>query len=291
MWLPLTLMTCLCWSNAQQIERVVTAPAVVKKPEELKFKHPIFTFARIRYSGGTPGRGSWFTDFPGADLNFTIQFQKVTGLRCDTNGMVVQLTDPRLKQQPFIYISEGGQMHLNPEEVKSLRAYLSGGGFLMVDDFWGEAEWKAVATQFRQVFPDREPVDLPLDHAIFRCFYEIREKPQVPNVGLGIASQHHGRTWEQWDAKEAHYRGLIDDGGRLMVIFCHNTDLGDGWERAGENEYYYREFSLKKAYPMGIVCTHALREKQQHERAEPGCCSERADYAVVSVRAPAAARH
>jgi Domain of unknown function (DUF4159) len=94
---------------------------------------------------------------------------------------------------------------------------------------------------------------------VFRCFYEIREKPQVPNVALGIRSQFTGVTWEREDAKEAHYRGLFDDSGRLMTIFCHNTDLGDGWERAGESEYYHREFSLKKAYPMGInIAVYAL---------------------------------
>jgi hypothetical protein len=44
-----------------------------------------------------------------------------------------------------------------------------------------------------------------------------------------------------------------------MVILCHNTDLGDGWEREVESEYYLREFSLKKAYPMGInIVVYAL---------------------------------
>jgi hypothetical protein len=38
----------------------------------------------------------------------------------------------------------------------------------------------------------------------------------------------------------------------MMVMICHNTDLGDGWEREGENEYYFREFSEKAAYPLGI---------------------------------------
>lgn len=261
-WLPVTLLTCLLWSNAQQTAPAAAAqliPALIRKPEEIKFKHPSFTFARIKYSDAERTRGSWSTDFPDADLNFAAHFQKVTGLKCDTNGVVLELTDQKLKQQPFIYISEGGQMNLKPEEVKSLRAYLLGGGFLMVDDFWGEAEWNAVATQFRQVFPEREPVELPLDHEVFRCFYEIREKPQVPSIHLGILSQSTGVTWERPDAREAHYRGLVADDGRLMVIFCHNTDLGDGWERARENEYYYREFSLKKAYPMGInIVVYAL---------------------------------
>ena len=44
-----------------------------------------------------------------------------------------------------------------------------------------------------------------------------------------------------------------------MAIFCHNTDLGDGWEHEGENEFYSREFSHKKAYPMGInIVVYAL---------------------------------
>ena len=37
-----------------------------------------------------------------------------------------------------------------------------------------------------------------------------------------------------------------------MVMICHNTDLGDGWEREGENEDYFHRFSEKKAFPMGI---------------------------------------
>jgi hypothetical protein len=46
-----------------------------------------------------------------------------------------------------------------------------------------------------------------------------------------------------------------------MVIVCHNTDLGDGWERAGEHEGYYREVSLPKAYPMGVnIVAYALTQ-------------------------------
>lgn len=68
-------------------------------------------------------------------------------------------------------------------------------------------------------------------------------------------------TWEREDAKEPHYWGFVDDRGRLMVVLCHNTDLGDGWERVGLNEYYTSEFSLKKAYPMGInIVVHALSQ-------------------------------
>jgi len=199
------------------------------------------------------------TDYPASDLNFSARFHKVTGLPTDPNGKVIQLTDTDLSQYPFIYIAEGGGIWLSPEEVTRLREYLLGGGFLMVDDFWGEDEWKSFYAQIKRVFPEREPIELSLNHPIFNCFYSIQEKPQVPMIAIGIESQSTGITWEREDAKEAHYFGLEDDKGRLMAIFCHNTDLGDGWEREGENEYYNREFSLKKAFPMGInIVVYAL---------------------------------
>ena len=37
-----------------------------------------------------------------------------------------------------------------------------------------------------------------------------------------------------------------------MVLVCHNTDLGDGWEEEATDPYYFSEFSEKKAYPLGI---------------------------------------
>lgn len=78
-------------------------------------------------------------------------------------------------------------------------------------------------------------------------------------IGIALRNLGTGITWEREDCKEPHYFGLEDDEGRLMAIFCHNTDLADGWEREGEDEYYDREFVFKKAYPMGInIVVYAL---------------------------------
>ena len=62
----------------------------------------------------------------------------------------------------------------------ALRRHLLNGGFLMLDDFWGEREWAAMTRELRKVFPDRSFVDIPLDHAIYRCVFTITSK------GLGI---------------------------------------------------------------------------------------------------------
>jgi hypothetical protein len=226
---------------------------------ESGFEKDVFTFVRIEYDSGYGGRGwgrgggGWAVDYRDADLNFSFRLQQLTSLKADPEGKTLRLTDPDLFNHPFIYIVEPGALEFSEEEVKTLRRYLLSGGFLMVDDFWGEGEYENLHDEMKRVFPDREPQELPLEHPIFHCVFDLKEKPQIPNFRTGEESQYNGGiTWERPDARTPHYRGIFDDKGRMMVIICHNTDLGDGWEREGVYEYYFREFSEKKAYPLGI---------------------------------------
>lgn len=238
------------------------APDWEVKPQ---FKHDVFTFVRIEYDsdGSRTGRGwgrggeRWDTDYPDADLNLSYRLQQLTSMQVDPKGKVLRLTDPTLFEYPFIYIVEPGALRFSEEEVQALRRYLLSGGFLMVDDFWGEREYANLYHEIKRVLPDREPRELPLEHPIFHCVFDLTEKPQIPNVGLGTQARwpghpNYGITWEREDARDPHYQGISDDQGRIMVLICHNTDLGDGWEREGENEIYFREFSEKYAYPLGI---------------------------------------
>jgi hypothetical protein len=215
------------------------------------FPHDCFTFVRVRYN--SDGRwGQWATDYPDSDLNFSYRLQQLTSLKVDPEGKVLELTDPALFDYPFLYLIEPGRLQFTEAEVAALRRYLLNGGFLMVDDFWGESEWANLEHELKRVFPERTPVELPLEHPVFHCVYDLKEKPQVPSIGVAQWGRSHGITWEREDAKEVHYRALFDDQNRMMAIICHNTDLGDGWEREGEDEWYFREFSEKKAYPLGI---------------------------------------
>jgi uncharacterized protein DUF4159 len=225
---------------------------------DAELKGDVFTFVRVEYSsdgGGWGGWGRWRTDYPDSDLNFSYRLHELTSLEVDPDGKILKLTDEEIFDYPFIYIIEPGGMLLTEPEVTGLRRYLLNGGFLMVDDFWGEFEWNQFYSQIKRVFPDREPVELPLEHEIFHCVYDLKKKPQIPSIHAWMS----GQTTERWDAQEPHYRALFDDQGRMMAIICHNTDLGDGWEREGEDPDYFREMSEKWAYPLGInIVTYAM---------------------------------
>ena len=109
--------------------------------------------------------------------------------------------------------------------------------------------------------PQREPQELPISHPIFQAVYPLQEKPQVPSINNALWGRDQGITWEPGhggDCQTVHYKGIFDGEGRpdvdrMMVIICHNTDLSDGWERAGAGVSGTPwNSSAKKALPMGM---------------------------------------
>jgi hypothetical protein len=154
---------------------------------------------------------------------------------------------------PFIYMSNIGGMKLRDDEVLALRRYLLSGGFLMADDFWAPPAWRNVCAQMKRVFPKREPRELADDHPIFHLVFDLKGKPQVPS----IFAWRQGHTFEYWHGdpqgdEDPHFWGLFDDRDRLMALLCHNNDIGDGWEREGEDKEYFRLYSERVSYPIGI---------------------------------------
>lgn len=218
----------------------------------------VFTFARLRFNssyGGRWGRGGkWMTDYPDADLNFSYRLQQLTAIQVNPKGVVVDIEAEQLRHYPFIYMIEPGDIFLTDDEARILREYLLNGGFLMVDDFWGYEEWDTFHIALKQIFPEREAEELDVDHPIFSMVFPLKVKPQIPSVGHAMAGRSQGITheWNKEGSEQVHYRAVFDDKRRIMVMICHNTDLGDGWEEEGTDPWYFREFSEKYAYPLGI---------------------------------------
>lgn len=224
---------------------LLTTPTWTNTPG---FDKDTFTFVRIKRSGG--GGPSWSTDAPDSDLNIAWRLSTLTALKVNPDGRFLSLTDKELNSYPFIYMVEPGGLYLDQTEADALRKYLLNGGFLWLDDFWGEYEWSNMAAELKKAFPERDWQELPLDHQLYHCVFNIKSKEQIP--GIDYWRRSGGETAERADAREVHHRVLLDDKGRIMALATHNTDNGDGWEREGENHVYFQQFAEKTAYPLAI---------------------------------------
>ena len=213
-----------------------------------------FVFARLMYPnagfggggfGGFRRRGGfggdwrqggpgvfWTMDYPRSDRHLLLALKRLTRIQTRSVEQPINMEEQDQFDWPWLYGVEVGHWDLSGDLAQQLREYLLRGGFLMVDDFHGSYEWDVFMHSMRQVFPDRQVVDLPNSDQIFHIIHDLDDRYQVP----GTAAWFRGQTWEQ-DGYEARWRGVYDDHGRIMVAICHNMDLGDSWEHADDPDY------------------------------------------------------
>jgi hypothetical protein len=152
---------------------------------------PVFVFARIRYdSEGSNGKAyyhyqgriweRWETDYPEGDDNFAQRLSELTSVVPAVRGVARRISDPDVFDFPFLYMCDPGYMAMTSEEKTLLRAYLRNGGFLWVDDFWGEAEWWNFEREMAGVFPESGWRDIPANHPILHCVFDLPGAPQIP---------------------------------------------------------------------------------------------------------------
>jgi hypothetical protein len=217
-----------------------------------------FQFCRLVFRQSADGDGAgWNVDYPRADINLSIRLSELSRapVSMDDNNepkpLLVNLSAPEISHCPFVMMTEPGAAYFTPQEAANLRTYLLKGGFLWADDFWGDYAWDFFENQIRQALPSATYpiVDLTIDHPIFHQMLSVPRLIQIPGIGYWDGAD---RTSERGrESATPHYRAINDDRGRVMVLFTHNTDFGDAYERESENPQYFMRFSVP-GYAIGI---------------------------------------
>ena len=197
-----------------------------------------FTITRLWY----PYYGGWSFDYPDMEQNLTLILNELTFMRARTDGSnILRMDDPNLMQFPVAYLSEPGYWYPSDTEVAALRTYLDKGGFLVVDDFHFDEEWRVFEAAMKKVLPDGKIERLERSHPIFGTFFEIKTL-QIP---------YPGRLGEQGLIGE--FYGIHEDNDPskpLKVIISYNMDIGDYMEHAGRG--WYSVAPTNEAFKFGV---------------------------------------
>jgi hypothetical protein len=261
-FLTLVLTASVALAQDESILDAVPGPIEAERVGDVEFTLIRGKYANYAAAATTDfesdrwNRQWWQTDFADADQNLLRGVRRLTTVDTSAESYkAVALTDPELFEHPFLYInmkriplSGGNGPNFSQPEAAALREYMLRGGFVMLDDFWGEAHWQDFLTELNKIFPDRPLRQLKPGHPLFHCFFDIRQIMQVP--GRGVTWNYGwGFTLENQNYPPAVH-GLFDPNERLMMVVNFNTDLGDGLEHTYDRFYPTRYSNA--AYKLAI---------------------------------------
>ena len=166
-----------------------------------------FSITRIHYGGG----GDWYSD-PSSLPNLLEFLGTNTIVAVNPLEKRAKIGDDIFSGSSYLYLTGPGNIKCNDEEAQILRDHLLAGAFLHADDNYGMD--KSFRREMKRIFPEKDWVELPLDHPIFNIYCEF------PN-GLPKVHEHENNRPQAL--------GLLNEG-TLMVLYTFESDLGDGCE-------------------------------------------------------------
>jgi len=187
--------------------------------------------ALLKYNGG----GDWYAN-PTSLPNLIRFCNQSIQTKIKQKPSTVEPGSSELFSYPFVHMTGHGNVVFNDNEVKNLRAYLTSGGFLHIDDNYGLDKY--IRKEIKKIFPNNELIEIPSTHKIFQGPFSF------PN-GLPKIHEHEKQKPQAF--------GIFIEG-RLALVYTFETDLGDGWEdeEVHNNPKEVREKALK----MGANLVH-----------------------------------
>ena len=200
------------------------------------------------FGGRGRGRTWWSIDWPEAEDHITDGVERMSLIDVAPDSRHIRLTDPNLYDYPWLFLQQIGQASFDAEEILALREYLLRGGFVLVDDFHGDAQRQRFVNFARDVFPDRPLVPIPIDDVVMSIHYDLNQETQIPG-SRHLRGSRAGEVVAQMEGKQ-EWLGLYDDSGNLVLAGHVNMDMGDAWQHA--DDPYYPEPMTNLAYRFGL---------------------------------------
>ena len=187
-----------------------------------------FVLAQLR-----TGDSHEWDPYPLAPRDILLFLQQTTSVMPVLERRVLALNDNQIFQSPFLLYSGSERCAWTKEEREIIKRYLSGGGFMLVEDRSGERGGSfdyAFRNEIKKIFPDKALALIPRDHAVFRSFYLLRSiggRKLTNNFIEGLEWDHRtALVYSQNDLLGAWAKDLLGN----FIFACQPGGEAQRWE-------------------------------------------------------------
>ena len=144
------------------------------------------------------------------------------------------------KRAPVLYRTGHEAFSFTPEVRQRLRAYLRGGGTLVMDACCGRRAFVESALREMQLLvPERPPYRLTLDHPLYHSYFDIKDIDYRPNA-------------LQAGAKNGEPGAIGIDIGCRTAVFFFRWDVSCGWDNLKDSDRHHcLGYTIKTARQLG----------------------------------------
>ena len=181
-----------------------------------------FVFATAQYESG-----DW-DSAPLVPANLIDTVARYTSIPVMPRGVIVALSSEDLYRYPFVWLTGHLPVRFTSQERDRLRTYLERGGLLFVDDHNHDIDGAFHKTATEEITRTAGPlVQLPNDHALYRCFFQYPEGPPT--------TSHELNGWGD-NLVHKHLQAVMR-GDRIAVLYS-NKDYSSEWNFHPESKKF-----------------------------------------------------
>ena len=222
-------------SSAEGIPPLPLPAVPLRRTEKKNPPRPPVLIAKI----ATKNRSDWATN-PSDTRNLLRWMSQNLNVHFSSINMPETEVPADPKSVPVLYRTGHDAFAFSPAVRERLRAYLLGGGTLVLESCCGRSAFaESALREMQQLVPERPPYRLTLDHPLYHSYFDIKEIGFRPHA---IAA----------GAKNDEPAAIGIDIGCRTAVFFFRWDVSCGWDNLADSDRHHcLGYDIKTARQLG----------------------------------------
>ena len=183
-----------------------------------------FVFATVRYESG-----DW-DSAPLVPTNLIHSLAQYTDLPVAPEGVIVDLSSPRIFDYPFLYMTGHLPVFFGDAEARNLTDFVERGGLIFIDDHNHDIDGafhRSITTELGRLFGAESLQAIPNDHELYSAFFPFDDGPPITG--------HELSGWGDGLIHRELYQ--VEVAGRIGVLYS-NKDYSSEWSYHADNKRF-----------------------------------------------------